>query len=729
MKTVNYSKNVLFSSILSLALIACGGGNDSPTPDPGAGNPGTNPGTGNPGNGNPGPLVDGIEFSSARYQVSETGATAAITVRRNGDASIPVSVNYDIDINASTATADLDYTKVQGTLTWVANDSLDKTFYIPIKPDIFNDPDETVSLTLQAVNNALLATNDIATLTIQDASCSGILDRNISVDTVITEACTIVTQSITVDSNAKLTINPGVSLIFQANTGFNIRSGSYLNANGTISQPILFTGESATPGFWRGIQFTGSNDLNNVFNYVTVEYGGSGYNGNANVNLFGRGSSVAITNSTLSHSSGYGFQSYYSGAINDFSNNTFHANKFNPIEISQDFIGILDTDSDYSGNGIDSIKVVSTTADDTVSTTQTWQALNVPYSVGNINIGSLAQNASETILTIMPGTILKFRPNSRFTITRNGTIIAKGSAAANILFTADNANPLTGYWDGVTFYDSNTNNIFDYVTVEYGGGNNNNANIYLFNLSVTFSMSNSISRFSSGYGLRVIQSGGVRFPKFLNNEFTSNELAPIRIPVRNVDIMNSSIKLTGNVFDEIIVDTQSTSPSVTTPLTWPMAEVFYSVNRLNINSALTIEPGVEIRMRNDALTGRIAVDNGGSLNAVGTAALPIIIRGVESPIAGYWEGIRFFQSTSVNNNLQYVTISDAGILGSANLGYGIITVSLNSVATIENCTIADSETHGIGVLTSNGGALNGDQTTNTFININTGGGYVDIFNF
>lgn len=684
-------------------------------------------------------LLPGLEFSSTTYQVSETGATALITVRRNGDSTQAVSVEYTTRINTGSATVDFDYTAVTGVLSWSAGDATVKTFLLPIKGDNVTEPAETVVLSLLKPVNAALASNIDATVTIQDAVCNGVLDTDITQDTVITDSCTIVTKAINI-RNAGLTISPGVTLIFQENglgsPGLNVDSGSYLKADGTSSKPILFTVDPAKSQYWSGIQFTNSTNLNNILNNVTVEYAGISRNGTANVHLFGS-SSASISNSTLRKSKVFGFQVHNQASITRFLNNNITANASYPVQIADNNVGKLDGSSSYTGNaaGFDKVYVLSTTQDK-ISTNQTWDALDVPYSIGNMIIGSSTATAGNTTLTITPGAVLKFRKDTRLEVSPNGTLIAKGTVLKPILFTADSTNPLTGHWVGL-YFNSTNNNILDYVIVEYGGFNRlGTANIKIWNTKTTLSLSNSISRFSSGYGLEAGQNVSARFPVFSNNEFTQNDMQPLRLPLRSVDIINSSIKLTGNAagMDEIYIDTNANSNNLSAPLTWPKAEVPYSIHRLILNTAVTIEAGVDIVVRgNSGLIGTINVRNGGSLNAVGTAALPISIKGdIAAATPGFWKGIFFFQSNSVLNNLQYVNISDAGDIANANLGIGNIIVGLSSQATIENCIIADSASNGIAVktkLTTQPSVLKGDQTTNTFTNINTAGNYVNIFNF
>jgi hypothetical protein len=78
-----------------------------------------------------------------------------------------------------------------------------------------------------------------------------------------------------------LTIDAGSQLIFTPGNALGI--GGELKALGTPDAPILMTGQTQTPGSWRGIEIFGGNNQAVVqLDYVTVEYAGSE---NANIEI------------------------------------------------------------------------------------------------------------------------------------------------------------------------------------------------------------------------------------------------------------------------------------------------------------------------------------------------------------------------------------------------------------------------------------------------------------
>ncbi len=644
-------------------------------------------------------LVPGLEFSSASYQVLETAGAAVITVQRNGDATEAVTVDYSV--SDGTATANLDYSIVRGTLSWPQGYAAPRTIIIPIKADNINDPNETLLLNLQNPSaNTILATNSNVELKIIDAPCNGILNNDISVDTTITEPCTVVTADIQVLNNASLTITPGTTLLFDSGTGLNINNGSYLSANGSIFKPIVFTASVPQTGYWKGIQFTNSNSINNVLNYATVEYGGLAGMSNANLSLLQQ-SSVSISRSNLSHSSGYGLQMSINAKLNKFNDNNLFVNDLNPIQLDINQVSMLDETSRYSGNSIDTIYVTG----NTMLTDQSWNSLDVAYSLGDVTIGSPDVGVN---LEIKQGTIIKFRANGKLFINESSALIAHGSSNNPITFTSDNSIPTPGDWLGIY---SNGSILFVNVTIEYGGRSNNSgsANLNIGGLNPSVNMLNSVSRLSAGYGLQINTQGMARLNSttFTNTAFTNNTLQPISTTINNVEIINSSLLLTGNNIDEIYIS----SGEVLTDLILPRAGVNYSIQNLNIAAALSIEPGVEINVR---AGGTIEITSGGSLNAIGTTALPIIIRGEASPAKGYWQGIRFSQSNVALNKLQFVTVADAGSRNNNSPGFGNIVVGANSSVFIEDSILSDSASYGIYKSASASSLF---EARNTFINM------------
>lgn len=107
-----------------------------------------------------------IQFSAANAAVSEGAGFVALNLTRTGDASLPVTVDYETFDN--TASERKDYITTLGTLFFNAGET-SKTINILVIDGVYVDGDRTLNLILQnPTNGAMLGTPNTVTLTIQD---------------------------------------------------------------------------------------------------------------------------------------------------------------------------------------------------------------------------------------------------------------------------------------------------------------------------------------------------------------------------------------------------------------------------------------------------------------------------------------------------------------------------------------------------------------------------------
>ena len=104
-----------------------------------------------------------LEFGSPIFQVRENAGPATIQVRRTGNTSSQV----DVEFASSPGTASVDdFTSTGGRLTFGPNET-SKTFQVPIRNDLNPEDDETVNLTLaNPTGGAALGSQQIALLEI-----------------------------------------------------------------------------------------------------------------------------------------------------------------------------------------------------------------------------------------------------------------------------------------------------------------------------------------------------------------------------------------------------------------------------------------------------------------------------------------------------------------------------------------------------------------------------------
>jgi Calx-beta domain len=143
---------------------------------------GTNPATLNITDNPPGT----VQFSATTYSGNE-GMTATITATRTGGGSGVVTVNYAAADGTATGGScpGSDYASTSGTLTWINNDTANKTFTVQLCSDTAAEATETVNLTLSNVTGGAGLGTAAATLSIFDVAsqfCNA--DGTISIPTV-----------------------------------------------------------------------------------------------------------------------------------------------------------------------------------------------------------------------------------------------------------------------------------------------------------------------------------------------------------------------------------------------------------------------------------------------------------------------------------------------------------------------------------------------------------------
>jgi len=308
-------------------------------------------------------------------------------------------------------------------------------------------------------------------------------------------------------------------------------------------------------------------------------------------------------------------------------------------------------------------------------------ALNEPcYKVPNgIRVNSPAQ------LTINPGVRLEFAAGTQLEVNTGASLYAVGTASEPIFFTTGDEK-FPGYWKGIRFRNSNSlNNQLDYVTIEYGVDN-----IDTFATTpVRLNIKNTTSRYASNLGMNLYGSS-VILDAFENNILTLND-RPVSLPAERVGALGGDSQYIGNTDDRIYVFNKD----VLTEQTWQKQDVPYYLSSsatYDINAALTLEAGVSLTFNLDS---GLSINSSGSLKAVGTEAEPILFTTGGEELPGYWAGIRFRNSNSLNNQLDYVTIEYAGGGGSSSSGNITSFCTSSTRFSVTNSIIKDSATWGV----------------------------------
>ena len=165
------------------------------------------------------------------------------------------------------------------------------------------------------------------------------VDRDIDQDTTWTKAgspYTVVTN-VTVRAGAKLTIQPGVTVIVNNPQGFAIPLAvqGTLIAQGTAAEPILITGGTKTPGSWGGLIVGNSEQqpAQITLDYVTVEYGAMvGLTNRGNLEL--QAAVANIDHSTFRFGGSHGLSATYATNLT-LRNSSFVGNELSAVSLYQ----------------------------------------------------------------------------------------------------------------------------------------------------------------------------------------------------------------------------------------------------------------------------------------------------------------------------------------------------------------------------------------------------------
>ncbi len=352
--------------------------------------------------------------------------------------------------------------------------------------------------------------DDNTTPTAQTISCNDInsdvvwVDRGVDVDYILT--CVV-------QVNAKLTIEPGVTIEVRNGAGILVEDAGSFVAVGTASKNIILKSEQDVAGVWKGI-FIRSNNVLNEMNYCQISNGGSAsFDGNstklANIRL-ALDAKLKLQNCTISKSAkdglfadGLDFDEL--NPITSFSNNHFTGNQNYPISVLGASANALDQTSTYTANTNNKILLRG----GHLYGTHVWKKLAVPYLIESIvSVGYTTNNGN---LTIQPGVTVQFAGDAGLCTGNYSTgswMNITGTATDRITLTGETAAP--GAWKGIAFQSTSPNNAISYLDINYGGSSSYTGNTsQLGNIIAgawsggSFAISNTNISNSAAYGIYV----------------------------------------------------------------------------------------------------------------------------------------------------------------------------------------------------------------------------------
>lgn len=260
-----------------------------------------------------------------------------------------------------------------------------------------------------------------------------------------------------------MTIEPGVTIEFRANTALEIQNDGAIIAVGTASEPISFIGENSSRGFWRGLGVRSSDARNELSHVIITDAGSdilnetwSDVRAAVSVLTTTEDARLSIQNTEIANSAGYGLAVDEDASLIAFADNTIRDNSLSAVLCDANTVSKIEGTSSFSGNDFDGIEISSSTLDE--SGTQAWPKLDYKMN-GDIKV--------ETALDISAGTRLFFEPRASLVIFEDGTLIAAGNAENPIIFTGMNTSIPS--WKGIVIRSSDPRNLMRHCEVSYGG--------------------------------------------------------------------------------------------------------------------------------------------------------------------------------------------------------------------------------------------------------------------
>lgn len=300
-----------------------------------------------------------------------------------------------------------------------------------------------------------------------------------------------------IEGETGVTIEEGVTMEFRSDAGLRVHdNNAYLAIEGSEDNPVTITGTLENPGHWMGINFN-STHPNNEINHAVIEHGGSDnfYRSRTATVSTRESAQLSITNTQINNGGRHGLGISSATDVNIFESNSFEGNQGSPVVTYTNQMGVLDSDSDYTGNEDEFVEIRS----EDVTSDMNVASLNVPYRLsGEPDIDSDAG------VTIEAGAELEFTSDSGIRVHSNDAYISvEGTEDAPVVFTGSVEDE--GWWKGVNINSGHPNNRFDHAIVEYGGSDDDwfraqPANISLRSDGNQFEMTNSTIRFSGEYG-------------------------------------------------------------------------------------------------------------------------------------------------------------------------------------------------------------------------------------
>lgn len=257
----------------------------------------------------------------------------------------------------------------------------------------------------------------------------------------------IVTAVIDIRNGARVTVEPGATVLFDAAAGLTVGSGGNgeLIAVGSADSMIRFTTRGdTTPGAWKGIHFDGGAGSACRLSYCDVAYGGEASGGA--VATYG-GAIVTVDHCRISSSAGKGVTlDDQGGHVAGFVYNRISSCASYAAETYADLTRHFGVGNILSPNAVAGLLVHG----DTIRSSLEWPSTGTPYVIsGDVTVAA----AGSPVLTVNAEASVNFLQGGRLLVGMGGLPGALSAVGGlrPLRFSSASVNPQYGDWTCIAF--------------------------------------------------------------------------------------------------------------------------------------------------------------------------------------------------------------------------------------------------------------------------------------
>jgi hypothetical protein len=287
-------------------------------------------------------------------------------------------------------------------------------------------------------------------------------------------------------------------------------------------------------------------------------------------------------------------------------------------------------------------------------------------------------------VTIEPGVNIVMDPQAAIRVETAGFLKAIGLEENPIVI--QGKENIQGYWDEISFDNSNSNNnIFERVIISDGGGGTYSSGMIDISGSSKVKIASTLIDNSGSYGIYVVNETS-SLSGFSENIISNSTNLPIRLYTSQLHFIDGATQYLYNANNNYI---EVEGNGLFLDVTWeklPVVALLMGPYH-KIHGDLTVEAGSRFVMGADA---KLTVESTGSMHLGGTPTQRITFTAdVQSP--GYFESITYEDSNNMVNALYYVDISYGGS------GYDVANLWLSGSSRVEmiGCSFSYSAGYGI----------------------------------